>query len=134
MPLLCVRPACLSTMASTKRDMVFSVLFVGDERLILHLVMDSARRLGANDWAEGIKEASLVRLRVMFFLLVDRDMALKAKIVDGWSDLCVAAMDASKAASFFRSLRAEVIDPWLVDERKCEDDFVSHVIDLYLVS
>jgi hypothetical protein len=121
-------------MACTKRDMVFSVLFVGDEGLIRHLVADSARRLGASDWAAGIKEASLIRLRVLFFLLVDRDIALKAKIVDGWPDLCVLAMDPSKAVSFFQSLRVEVIDPWMVDERKCEDDFVSHVVDLYLVS
>jgi hypothetical protein len=120
-------------MAFAKRDMVFCLLFVGDEHLTRHLVADSARRLGA-EWVEGIKEASLVRLRVIFFLLLDRDLALKGKIVDGWPELCVVGMDSNKAASFFRSLRAEVIDPWLVDERKCEDDFVSHVIDLYLVS
>ena len=114
--------------------MVFGVLFVGDERLIRHLVADSAKRLGADDWLAGVREASLVRLRVMFFLLMDRDAALRAKIADGWPDLCVAPMDPAKAALFFSSLRAEVIDPWLVDERKCEDDFVSHVIDLYLVS
>jgi len=113
--------------------MVFSVLFIGDERLIRHFVLDSARRLGAS-WETGIMEASLVRLRVMFFLLMDRDAALKAKIVEGWSDLCVAGMDSTKAASFFQALRPEVIDPWLVDERKCEDEFVSRVIDLYLVS
>lgn len=120
-------------MSSTKRDMVFSVLFIGDERLIRHFVLDSSRRLGAS-WEIGVREASLIRLRVMFFLLMDRDAALKAKIVEGWPDLCVAGMDPPKAMSFFRSLRTEVIDPWLVDERKCEDDFVSHVIDLYLVS
>ena len=120
-------------MAFARRDMVFSVLFVGDMHLTRHLVTDAARRLGAA-WEAGIREASLVRLRVMFFLLMDRDMALKQKIVEGWSDLCVVGMDARKAAAFFRSLRAEVIDPWLVDERKCEDDFVSPVIDLNLVS
>ena len=121
-------------MACVKRDMVFGVLFVGDERLIRHLVADSARRLGADDWAVGIREASLVRLRVMFFLLLDRDAALRGKIAEGWPELCVVPMDPGKAASFFQSLRVEVIGPWLVDERKCEDDFVSHVIDLYLVS
>ena len=121
-------------MACAKRDMVFSVLFVGDERLIRHFVTDSSKRLGAGDWVAGIQAASLVRLRVMFFLLLDRDSALKSKIVEGWSDLCVAAMDPSKSATFFQSLRAEVIDPWLVDERKDEDEFVSRVVDLYLVS
>ena len=60
-------------MACSKRDMVFSVLFVGDERLIRHFVTDSSKRLGADDWMAGIQAASLVRLRVMFFLLLDRD-------------------------------------------------------------
>ena len=34
----------------TRRDMLFSVLFVGDESLLRHLVWASAQRLGA-DWA-----------------------------------------------------------------------------------
>ena len=134
MPLHYVLLSCLCGMACAKRDMVFSVLFVGDERLIRHFVTDSSKRLGADDWMAGIQAASLVRLRVMFFLLLDRDSALKSKIVEGWPDLCVAAMDPAKSASFFQSLRAEVIDPWLVDERKDEDEFVSRVVDLYLVS
>lgn len=125
--------ASLDPMAFARRDLVFSVLFVGDERLIRHLVVESAKRLRA-EWDQGIKEASLVRLRVMFFLLMDRDPALKERIVHGWPELCVVGMDTSKATRFFQSLRAEVLDPWLVDERKCEDELVSHVIDLYLVS
>jgi len=34
----------------TRRDMLFSVLFVGDENLLRHLVWTSAQRLGA-EWA-----------------------------------------------------------------------------------
>ena len=116
-----------------RRDMVFCVLFVGDEHLIRHLVLDSARRLGA-EWNDGIKNASLIRLRVMFFLLMDRDPVLKDKLLEGWMELCVVGVEANRANSFFQTLRSEVIDPWLVDERKCEDEFVSNVIDLYLVS
>jgi hypothetical protein len=120
---------------ATRRDMVFCVLFVGDVQLIRHLVLDSARRLGAlEEWAEGVRRASLVRLRVMFFLLMDRDPALKQKLLDGWPDLCVVGVDPHKANAFFRGLGGEVIDPWLVDERRCEDEFVSGVTDLYLVS
>ena len=36
--------------ATTCRDMLFSVLFVGNEHLIRHLVWTSAQRLGA-EWA-----------------------------------------------------------------------------------
>jgi hypothetical protein len=35
---------------SSRRDMIFSVLFVGDENLLRHLVWTSAQRLGA-EWA-----------------------------------------------------------------------------------
>ena len=114
-----------------KRDMVFSVLFIGNEQLIRHLVLDSVRRLGAvSDWEHGICRASLIRLRVMFFLLMDRDPALKQKILDGWPDLCVVGIEPNKANLFFQQLRVEVIDPWLVEERKYEDEFVSGVVDL----
>jgi len=127
--------AVMANAAMGKRDMVFCVLFVGDEPLIRHLVWDAARRLGAVDeWAEGIRQASLLRLRVMFFLLLDRDPSLKQRLLEGWPDLCLVGMEPNKANAFFQALGHEVIDPWLVDERKCEDGFISGVIDLYLVS
>ena len=116
------------------RDMIFCVLYVGDEGLVRHLVADSARRLGAEGWEAGIAAASLVRLRVMFFLLMDRDTALKQKLLEGWGDLCVPGVEPSKAGVFFGDLRVQVIEPWLIDERRCEDAFVSAVTDLYLVA
>ena len=79
------------------------------------------------------QSASLVRLRVLFFLLLDRDSALKDKVLEGWPEWCVAGVERRKAAGFFQQLRGKVIEPWLVDERRCEDDFVSGCIDLYLV-
>jgi hypothetical protein len=116
------------------RDMLFCVLYVGDEGLVRHLVADSARRLGAEGWEAGIAAASLVRLRVMFFLLMDRDAALKQKLLEGWGDLCVPGVEPGKAGVFFGDLRVQVIEPWLIDERRCEDAFVSAVTDLYLVA
>jgi len=55
-------------------------------------------------------------------------------LLDGWSDLCVVGVEPGKANVFFSELRSQVIDPWLVDERRCEDSFVSAVTDLYLVA
>lgn len=44
----------------TRRDMLFSVLFVGDENLLRHLVWTSAQRLGA-EWAwEGGVQVKLM--------------------------------------------------------------------------
>lgn len=117
-----------------RRDMMFCVLFVGDEHLIRWLVLDSARRLGADDWTHGIQTAGLGRLRAMFVLLMDRDPALKAKMLEGWPEMCVVGVESGKASYFFQELRAQVIEPWLVDERRCEDDLLSHAIDLYLVA
>ena len=123
-------------MSVPRRDMLFCVLYVGDEHLLRHLVSDSARRLGAEDhiWQNGIKNSPLTRLRVMFFLLLDRDPALKQKLLDGWGDLCVPGVETSKAGAFFHGLKAQVIEPWLIDERKSEDWFISAATDLYLVS
>jgi hypothetical protein len=137
----------------TRRDMLFSVLFTGDEHLVRHLVWTSVQRLGAVwAWEGGVQVsltdadltmlcsnqsavqcASIVRLRVMFFLLLDRDTYLKDKVLEGWPDWCVVGMERGKAGGFFQQLREQVIEPWLVDERRCDDDFVSKCIDLYLV-
>jgi hypothetical protein len=115
------------------RDMLFCVLYVGDEHLVRELVWLSMCRLGA-DWGyESIKDASLQRLRVLFFLLADRDMALKEKLLDGWKEMCVPGVDKKKAGGFFAQLRVGIIEPWLIDERRTESDFVSAVTDLYLV-
>jgi len=124
----------MSSPATSSRDMIFSDLFVGDEHLLRHLVWTSAQRLGAEwAWEGGVQAASLVRLRVLFFLLLDRDAVLKDKVLDGWPEWCVAGLERKKAGGFFRHLRGQVIEPWLIDERRCEDDFVSSCIDLYLV-
>jgi hypothetical protein len=42
-----------------RRDMLFSVLFVGDENLLRHLVWTSAQRLGAEwAWEGGVQVRS----------------------------------------------------------------------------
>ena len=114
--------------------MLFSILFVGDETLILDLVLGSAQRLGAQWDMAQVHAAGLMRLRVLFFLLMDRDVALKEKLLDGWKEMCVPGVDAGKAARFFTQLKPEIIEPWLIDEHRTEGDFINAVTDLYLVS
>ncbi len=70
---------------------------------------------------------------MLFFLLLDRDGMLKDKVLEGWPEWCVAGVERQKARGFFLQLREQIIEPWLIDERRCEDDFVSSCIDLYLV-
>ena len=80
-----------------------------------------------------IADAPIMLLRTMMFLLIDRDQTLKEKIIQGYPELCITGMEPQKADGFFRALRREIIDPWLIDERKNADDIVSAVTDLYLV-
>ena len=70
----------------------------------------------------------------MFFLLMDRDVRLKAKLLDGWKELCIPGVDRKKAETFFLGLGKEIIIPWLMDERRSANEFISAVTDLYLVS
>ena len=119
---------------SLLRDMIFCVLYVGDEGLVRELVWLSLCRLGANWGYECLKAASIQRLRVIFFLLMDRDIALKEKLLDGWKEMCIPGVEVKKAERFFSLIRAEIIDPWIIDERRTENDFLNVVTDLYLVS
>jgi hypothetical protein len=116
------------------KDMIFCVLFVGNERFIKDLVKTSARELRA-EWTDDTYElASLTKLRVMFFLLMDRDNKLKERLLEGWKELCIPAVDRRKGEGFFLAIGKEIITPWLMDERKTADDLISAITDLYLIS
>jgi hypothetical protein len=116
------------------KDMLFCVLFVGNEALIRDIVKISANELGALWAPESYDSASLAKLRVMFFLLMDRDVHLKAKLLEGWRELCIPGVERKKAEVFFLGLAKEIIIPWLMDERRSANEFISAITDLYLVS
>ena len=116
------------------KDMIFCVLFIGNERLIRDIVKLSAKELGAEWTDEGYDRASLTKLRVIFFLLMDRDVKLKEKILEGWKELCIPGVDRRKGEGFFLALGKEIITPWLVDERRTADNLISEITDLYLIS
>ena len=113
------------------RDMIFSVLYGGDRDLTQFYVHQSMDRLGA-EWEKREFEPDLAR--VLFFLLLEKDMELKQAVIDGLPQICVEPLNARKAESFFLALRQEVIDPWLSDERHGLDKFIDMVTNLYLVS
>ena len=116
------------------KDMLFCVLFVGNENLIRDIVKISAKSLGAEWTAECYESASLAKLRAMFFLLMDRDVHLKAKLLDGWKELCIPGVERKKAEVFFLAIGKEIIIPWLMDERRSANELVSAITDLYLIS
>jgi hypothetical protein len=116
------------------KDMIFCVLFIGNERLIRDIVKLSAKELGAEWTSETYDQASLTKLRVMFFLLMDRDVKLKEKLLEGWKELCIPGVDRRKGEGFFLALGKEIITPWLMDERRTADNLISEITDLYLIS
>ncbi len=114
--------------------MIFCILFIGNERLIRDIVKISAKEMGA-EWTDECYElASLTKLRAMFFLLMDRDVKLKAKILEGWKELQIPGVERKKGERFFLALGKEIIIPWLMDERKTADNLISEITDLYLIS
>lgn len=117
-----------------RKDMIFCVLFVGNESLIRSIVKTSAIELNADWGCQDIDLASITKLRVMFFLLMDRDMKLKAKLLEGWSELCVPGVERDKGERFFLAVGKDIIAPWLKDERLTANDVISSITDLYLIS
>jgi hypothetical protein len=116
------------------KDMIFCMLFIGDEALIRDIVKISAAQLGAQWSPASYDTASLVKLRAMFFLLMDRDVHLKAKLLEGWKELCIPGVERKKGEVFFLNLGKDIIIPWLIDERRSATELISAITDLYLIS
>jgi hypothetical protein len=110
--------------------MLFRVLYGLDLSITQFYVAQSMKRLGA-EWTLRDFEPDLAR--VLFFLLLDRDMVLKQAALDGLPKHCIDPLPARKAESFFLALREEVIEPWLSKETLGVDVFVDMVTNLYLV-
>jgi len=111
-----------------QKDMVFHVLFGADRSLNNFYVHQSMERLGAT-WAKRDFDPDVSR--ALFFLLLDKDMALKEKALKGIPNLGVEPMSERKAENFFLSLREEVIEPWLSDERVPALELVDKAAALY---
>jgi len=110
------------------RDMVFHVLFGADRGLTEFYVRQSMQRLGA-EWDDADLEPDVFKTH--FFLLMDRDMALKEAALQGIPRHGVEPMADRKAENFFLSMREEVIEPWLSDERMGPERFLDMISSLY---
>ena len=110
--------------------MLFRVLYGRDLSLTQFYVTQSMKRVEA-DWKLRDFEPDVAR--VLFFLLMDRDIVLKQAALDGLPQHCIDPLPARKAESFFMSLREEVIEPWLSKESLGVGVFIDMVTNLYLV-
>jgi len=110
------------------KDMAFHVLFGPDRSMTTFYVHQSMDRLGAA-WEKREFEPDVAR--VLFFLLLDKDMVLKEAALRGIPKHGVEPMQERKAERFFLSLREEVIEPWLSDERIGTEKLLDNVATLY---
>ena len=110
------------------KDMVFQVLYGPNLSLPAFYVNQSMDRLRA-PWKKDVYEPDICR--ALFFLLLDRDMALKEALLKGIPKFGVEPLSERKAENFFLSLREEVIEPWLSDERVPTTGLIDKISFLY---
>lgn len=113
------------------QDMIFHVIYGGDKNMILFYIHQSMKRLGAEweakDWDHDTS-------RVLFFLLLDKDMELKQTLLTGLPELGITPLNPLKAEAFFLYLYEDVIKPWLSNSRKSTEDFIEAITNHYLAS
>lgn len=110
------------------RDMAFHVLYGSDKSITQFYVLQSMDRLGA-EWDKQEFEPDVAR--ALFFLLLDKDMALKEAALKGIPQHGVEPMTERKAENFFLSLREEAINPWLCNEQLSPTSLLDAVASLY---
>jgi len=99
--------------------------------MALFYIHQSMERLDA-EWDR--KEWDHDTARVLFFLLLDKDMELKNVVLTGLPNLGISQMPPLKAEAFFLYLYEDVIQPWLSNSRKTTKEFIDAVTNHYLVS
>lgn len=110
------------------KDMVVCVMYDMNVAMMMFYTEQSMERLGAR-WETSMMDVE--KYKVVFFLLLDRDMALKELLLDGLPKLGIERMSEGKAERFFLSLREEVIEPWLSNEELSCSCFLDKVASLY---
>lgn len=111
-----------------ENNIVFSILYGSDMRLIRDMVNGSLERL---ELLWNIDDWHILHLKAVFFLLLDIDIGMKELIVKGTGGL--EPMSAAKAEGFFLHLRAEAIEPFLTNTAMPLEDFLDSIKSLYLV-
>ena len=69
--------------------------------------------------------------KVLFFLLLDKDLKFKEVLLRGLEEHGVLKMEEGKAERFLLALREESIEPWLVNEELSKQHFLDSVARLY---
>lgn len=93
--------------------------------------MESLDRLGDRSWPRD-QEWTPELLRCAFFLLMNKDLGLKQRALDGIPPL-LEPLDPRKAERFFLALEPEAVRPFFTNQSKPHGALVDAVKNLYLV-
>ena len=111
-----------------QRNIITSVLYDMDCEMTKFYTLQSMDRLKA-PWDKS--KIYLEQQKVLFFLLLERDIELKNIVLEGIVGIGVFGVAPEKAERFFLSLKEEVIDPWLCNEELSNQSFLDSVASLY---
>ena len=127
------------------QDSLMHLLYSGSsEALLRGLIAESMRNISASYPTEGVRralvrlvpgpDASLVSLRALFFLLLNQDCHMRARVCQDRLAGYLPALCPYKACRLFDQLRDEVVPGWIKDERVGLLLFVERLKDAYLVA
>lgn len=137
----------IAHMPTLPRDVVFNVLYGADHKLMLRLISASVQRV-----AEYTQTCTVFRLaevarhnvqhaRCVFSVLMCIDEILREEICTGrfhvqqkHDEVQFEAMCPHKALSFFKTLRAHVLDPWIRNEVNTVEEFILAMRAEYLAA
>jgi hypothetical protein len=122
-------------------DLIHLVLWGGHHNLIIRLCSLSVNNLQQTGASAELLNRLLQRAkegldyaRVVFFLLLNVDPAMKQTTVQGIPALHVNAFNEAKAPGFFVSLHEDVIPTWQRNEFETVETLLRAVKRAYLVS
>jgi len=110
------------------KDLIFNVLYLKNEQILYNIVQSSLKNLDC-PWI--CTKLSLETCQILFFLLLHKDIQLKKNIIEGYKSIGIDPMHHQKAENFFLAIEAEVINPWLCNEKFTNTYFLEKVSALY---
>lgn len=127
------------------QDCLMHLLYCGSsEPLLRALIAESMRNIAASYPTDGVRRAlvqlvpgagaSLASLRALFFLLLNQDCRMRARVCEDRLAGYLPALCPYKACRFFDQLREGVVPGWIKDERVSLLELVERLKDAYLVS
>lgn len=134
---------CQCTAAFQRKDILFYVLFGANMDYIRRLIEESVVNISREYPSDGVINSlqlmrpqetdSLHHLQIRFFLLLNEDETMRARIADVKSHIMVS-LCPYKAERFYDALCDELVPMWIKDCRVSNEAFVDMLRAAYLCS